>query len=51
MNGFKYIYGATLAQVLMAANEIGVNKDDFVSIEEENGSVVLIYFDNKNGDD
>lgn len=44
MNGFNYVFGKTLSQALMAANEAGVKKEDFVSITEENGYFVLVYY-------
>ena len=46
MNGFNYVFGRTLGQALMAANDAGVKKEDFVSIVEEGGNFVLIYYNN-----
>ena len=46
MNGFGYIYAKTLAQVLMKANDKGITKDEFVSIENEGDVVVLVYYKN-----
>ena len=46
MEGFGYVYGRTLAQALMAANDAGVKKEDFVTLFEEAGMVCLVYYDN-----
>lgn len=43
MEGFSYVYGRTLAQALMAANDAGIKKEDFVTLFEENGMVCLVY--------
>ena len=46
MKGFSYVYGKTLAQALMAANDAGVKKEDFVTLFEEGGVVCLVYYAN-----
>lgn len=45
MEGFGYVYGRTLAQALMAANDAGIKKEDFVTLFEESGIVCLVYYD------
>lgn len=45
MEGFGYVYGRTLAQALMAANDAGIKKEDFVTLFEEAGIVCLVYYD------
>ena len=49
MKGFNYIYGATLLQTLMNANEAGITKDKFVCLKEENGYFCLVYYDDTEG--
>ena len=44
MEGFNYIYGATLMQALMAANDLGIKKEQFVTLYDEGGLTCLVYY-------
>lgn len=46
MKGFNYIFGNTLLQVLMKANEAKIKKEEFVCITQENDCFCLVYYDN-----
>ena len=47
MKGFNYIFGDTLLQALMRANEAGIKKEDFVGLTQENGYFCVVYYDNE----
>jgi len=51
MKGFDYIYENTLMRVLIAANRLGIKKDDVVCITKEGGNVCLVYWKDFNNDD
>lgn len=44
MKGFNYIYGATLMQALMAANDLGIKQEQFVTLYDEGGLTCLVYY-------
>ena len=48
VKGFCYIYGATLAQALMAANDLGIKQEQFVTLYPEGDLTCLIYYGDLN---
>ena len=45
MKGFSYIFGETLMRVLAQANDLGITKEQFVCLTDEDGYFCLVYYD------